>query len=535
MMQKITKFFNTSKIPLTVCLAIAAFFRLYKIDEYLTFLGDEGRDVLVVFHILHGNLTLLGPTASVGGFFLGPIYYYMMAPFLLLFNYNPVGPAVMVALIGVLTVGLLYKVVDDFFGKVPAFFVSFLYAISPLAVIYSRSSWNPNPVPFFTLLLMYTLYLSISKKSNKLIIVAGILFGILLQLHYLATFLGVVVFFYFLILSIIHKKAVIDRIRLFITRCLFFALGILIGWSPFLAFEVRHGFQNIQSIMKFILSSGDTGNNSKYFFIVQDVFLRIFGRLLLAYPKYEDLHLFSSTTILIWSIFSIGIGLTSIVSMGIILYKTKKEKKSYPGILLFLLWAITCVFLFGFYKKPIYDYYLGILYPIPFIFLAGFVYFIQSKWKKSYIVFSLLFICMIFLSIQDRPFKNPGNHQLDQVRQISEFVLSKTDNKPFNFAVISAGGNSDYAYRYFFEAKNRTPVTIQFPGADPERKSVTDQLLIVCESLPCHPLGYSLWEVAGFGQAEIVGEWNVSVLKVYKLKHFKEPKSACAPGLVCRS
>ena len=88
------------KFALLLILLVAAFMRLYRIQDYMTFLGDEGRDVLVVYNILHGHLTLLGPTSSVGGFFLGPIYYYFMAPFLWLFNYNPVGPAVMVAFFG---------------------------------------------------------------------------------------------------------------------------------------------------------------------------------------------------------------------------------------------------------------------------------------------------------------------------------------------------------------------------------------------------------------------------------------------------
>ena len=57
---------------MAIILAIAAFMRLYKIQDYMTFLGDEGRDVLVVYNILHGHLTLLGPTSSVGGFFFGP-------------------------------------------------------------------------------------------------------------------------------------------------------------------------------------------------------------------------------------------------------------------------------------------------------------------------------------------------------------------------------------------------------------------------------------------------------------------------------
>lgn len=102
---------------------------------------------------------------------------------------------------------------------------------------------------------------------------------------------------------------------------------------------------------------------------------------------------------------------------------------------------------------------------------------------------------------------------------IAKFVLSKTDNKPFNFALI-ASGNSDFAYRYFFSVAKRDPVTIENVQIDPQRKTVTDQLLIVCEQVDCEPRGHPLWEVAGFGRAEIAGEWNVSVVKVYKLVHF---------------
>ena len=34
--------------PLLTILLVGAYLRLYKINEYLTFLGDEGRDVLIV-------------------------------------------------------------------------------------------------------------------------------------------------------------------------------------------------------------------------------------------------------------------------------------------------------------------------------------------------------------------------------------------------------------------------------------------------------------------------------------------------------
>src|SRR3989344_8452788 len=142
--------FSISEIFFILIIFFASFLRLYRIGDYMTFLGDEGRDVLVAYNILHGNLTLLGPTASVGGFFLGPIYYYFMVPFLWLFSYNPVGPAVMVALFGIATVFLVYKISSEFFGRRVAFIASSLYSISPLVIAYSRSSWNPNLMPFFS-------------------------------------------------------------------------------------------------------------------------------------------------------------------------------------------------------------------------------------------------------------------------------------------------------------------------------------------------------------------------------------------------
>jgi hypothetical protein len=126
---------------------------------------------------------------------------------------------------------------------------------------------------------------------------------------------------------------------------------------------------------------------------------------------------------------------------------------------------------------------------------------------------------LVWINLKGVPFRYPANRQLAQVEEISKSVINKTGNKPFNFALIALG-NSDHGYRYFFTLWGKSPITIENPRKDPERKTVAEQLLIVCETLSCQPLGNSLWEVAGFGRAEIIGEWNVSVVKVYKLKHY---------------
>jgi hypothetical protein len=106
------------------------------------------------------------------------------------------------------------------------------------------------------------------------------------------------------------------------------------------------------------------------------------------------------------------------------------------------------------------------------------------------------------------------------VKKIASVAYDKIEGKPFNFALIT-DGNSDHGYRYFFEIWGHPPVVIENTQNDPERKTVTDQLIVICETIDCQPLGNSLWEVAGFGRAEIVGSWDVPFVKIYKLVHYK--------------
>src|SRR5580704_14481071 len=227
---------KTSLILLILILLLAAFMRLYMISDYMTFLGDEGRDVLVALGILQGHFTLLGPRASAGDFFTGPIYYYFMAPFLWLFHLDPVGPAVMVALFGIATVWLVYHVGKEFFDKKTGLIAAALYAVSPLVITYSHSSWNPNTVPFFSLLTLYVLYKAVTTvRSWKYYMLVGFLLGICIQLHYISLFLAVIVAVsLFLMHWFLNNKILIVPL---VKNYLEIFVGFLIGFSPFIAFE----------------------------------------------------------------------------------------------------------------------------------------------------------------------------------------------------------------------------------------------------------------------------------------------------------
>lgn len=369
---------NKERILLIIILLLGAYLRLYKISQYMTFLGDEGRDVLIVKRmIVDHKFTLLGPTASVGGFFLGPIYYYFMLPFLWAWQLDPTGPAVMVALFGIATIYLVYRLGREMFGQYAAFVASSLYALSPLVIAYSRSSWNPNIVPFFSTLLVYSLWNLTRKSSNYYPLLVGLALGIGIQLHYLFLFLFIVTALWLVCLRFM-------KVHYSPWTLLYILAGFILGNSLFIIFEVRHGFPNTQSIINFIFHGKDTGFSLlTYIGSVADVVLRLYGRLILRMPDKGILVNMPDTIRMRWmTLYNIA----TIGSLGYILYsyirnirksdkhqKTKNEgitqqiKMEKTGLLLMCCWLFIVIILFGFYKKEIYDYYFGIIFTGPFL------------------------------------------------------------------------------------------------------------------------------------------------------------------------
>ncbi|MCR4325014.1 MAG: glycosyltransferase family 39 protein [Candidatus Curtissbacteria bacterium] len=474
---------------LAVVLVAAIFLRFWQIREYVIFLGDEGRDSIVLRNmIINKRPTFLGPTASVGGFYLGPIYYWMAAPFLLLSAFDPIGPSYLVATIGVATVLLLYKFVKDIVGFWPAIIASSLYATAPLIVRYSRSSWNPNPLPFFALLMLYMIYLGIKKNSLKYFLFAGMSFGIAIQLHYLA-------------INLIPIAAIIVLLNLnyrkLLPALLLGLAGSIITFSPFLLFEVKHNFPNFRTILEFVTRDATHGYKS---YDLISIFGN-FGNIFL--EEISKLKGTIITRIVLW-----GLGLGAIA--GVIKYWKDKDKRL--AFTLSAIWFLGGLLFLRFYTGQIYDYYFGFMFPAPFLLLGVII---GPLWRKNLAKLIVIAFSIIAISwfLKNEFYTSPPNNIIKQTEEIAEAVIEKSEGKPYNFALISSS-NSDHAYRYFLEIKGHKPTSLE--------TLVTDQLLIVCESKDCHPLGHSLWEIAAFGRGEIVSEWELEDLgiKVVKLRHW---------------
>ncbi|MBI3341898.1 hypothetical protein HY024_02140, partial [Candidatus Curtissbacteria bacterium] len=177
-------------------------------------------------------------------------------------------------------------------------------------------------------------------------------------------------------------------------------------------------------------------------------------------------------------------------------YKNK-EKRIYYSI--GFIWFFGGLFALKFYMGQIFDYYFGFMFPAPF-FLFGIL--TALVWKNLYskIVVVLFTAACIAWFLPNEFYKSPPNHLINQTEDVANFVIDKSEGKPFNFALIS-DHNSDYAYRYFLEVHGHNPTELE--------TMITNQLLVVCEAQECSPQGYPTWEIAGFGRAEIAGQWTL--------------------------
>jgi len=483
---------------LLIILLIGGFLRFYRIKEYMTFLGDEGRDALVVKRIIIDHkFTLLGPITSVGSMYMGPIYYYFMVPFLWLWHFDPVGPSIMVALFAELTIALIFLLGTEFFSPIAGLIAAFLYAVSPLTVNYGRSSWNPNIVPFFSLLIIYSLLKLIVKRQHQWFLVIGLALGVLLQLHYVTL----------MFIPIIFVCLIFYRPHLKLNQYFGGTIAFFTSYSPFLLFELRHQFVNTRAAWHFVTTqkSGQPFNLFTIFATISDVVVRLFWRLVVV------------TNAEFTKLFLLGL----VMTLYIYFRNSKRNLKNRLSLNILLLWLIIGIISFGLYSGIIYDYYFGGLFAAPFILTAIALTFL---WQKSYfgkLVTLLTVFLLTFFSLQKSHLWMPPSNLLNNTEKIARFIYDKTEGQPYNFALI-ANKNSDHAYRYFLEIWGHQPVIIENPVNDPERKTVTSQLLIVCEEKVCQPLGHPLWEIAGFGQAEITGEWKVVTTTILRLVHYQK-------------
>jgi len=455
----------------------------------MEFLGDQGRDVVIIKDFLqNGNLFFIGPQTSIGNMYLGPWFYYLIAPSLFLANYSPVGPAIFIALLSIATVFLLYYIGNRWFSRSVGLISAFLFAISPVVIKYSNFIWNPNIMPFFSLLFIFFFFEAFRLKKYHYFLYASLAFVMVMNSHYLGLALLPLtgLFWLYNFIKFIRSKS--PELKPFIKFTLFAALIFILSLTPQILFDIKHNGQNIKALTTFFTQRETTVNIKPYkaIPIVPSLFNQINTRLLSG--KNENI--------------GVIISLAIIVGLLPLLLKSKKQK---PTFWIIFFWYLSGLVALALYKQHIYDHYFAFLFPAVFL-LAGFLIH-----KFKYIGISFLILITIF-SFLENPFRYQPNNQLQTVNQITNLIISNSNNQSFNFALL-AKQNYDPPYRYFLNTKQTKMVNLP--------TNLAEQLFVVCEpfQIECNPIGNPEYNIAAFGWAKIDQQWDVNGIKVFKLVH----------------
>lgn len=484
---------NTSEFFLLALIILAgAFLRFYRIYDFATFLGDEGRDALVVKRIIVDHkFTLLGPMTSIGNMYLGPIYYYFTIIPLWLFRLDPVGPAIMVATIGTLTILLVFLVGKDFFGTVAGLVSSLLYAVSPLIITHTRSSWNPNPMPFFATLTVYPVYKALVSRDGRWLMLGAASLGVALQLHY----------FGLLLIPIVLVLPLVARIKLPLKFYFWALISFLLIFSPIVLFEFRHQFVVSKAVWRFISDKKQTSLNIfSNLSLLWPIYKRLFARLVCAQRSWLGTFL---------AVLSTGVLLGKLVRRFL-----KKGTATDLAYLTLFLWLAVGLFGTSFHQGDIHDHYLGFLFPTPFLvcgFLASLAW--PKKLGRGMIVAATLGLVVLNI-LNTSPISGVGpNYQIERSKIVAGAIARDVGEEKFNVALVSP--THDFRamnYRYFLEVFGKTPQGY-------ENYHDIETLYLIVEKDKIDPLTVPAWEIQSFGPKKLEKAFKFDFeVEVFKLK-----------------
>jgi 4-amino-4-deoxy-L-arabinose transferase-like glycosyltransferase len=229
-----------------IIIVVAIGLRSVHHSDWLVFKSDQARDAIIMNQAMaHGitSLPLLGPEAGSTGFHLGPISYYFQYFSGKIFGGTAESFAYPDLVFGVLTIPLLFLLLQRFIPLPLSLWFTALASVSLFLVTFSRFTWNPNSLPFFTTLFALFFLEAIERKGATrrwLLVGAATCAGIIAQLHLVAIAGLLIGLTMFLILS--------RSLRL---REIFFGIAIVTALQfPIFVHEWKTGGENTEALKK---------------------------------------------------------------------------------------------------------------------------------------------------------------------------------------------------------------------------------------------------------------------------------------------
>ncbi|HZZ98662.1 MAG TPA: hypothetical protein VFG51_01890, partial [Candidatus Saccharimonadia bacterium] len=205
-------------------------------------------DAWMLQRLAHGELTLIGPTSGVPGFFLGPLWYYIGLPGYFLGGGNPIVICLWYVAVASLALPLFWKIGHLLFkNSSAAQLCAYALALCPGSIGRSVFIWNP----LLSLPLMATAYYGFlrARESRKFLVLGFFAAALTLQ----SEFAYAVFFLPVLFILIPWLRAKFDWKDFFWS-----AVAIGVTLLPQAAFEARHQFLMTKALLGSMSAMGTT-------------------------------------------------------------------------------------------------------------------------------------------------------------------------------------------------------------------------------------------------------------------------------------
>lgn len=362
---------------------LAFFLRVYKLQSLFAFGHEQDLQAWIIKDILiDKHLRLIGQETSIHGVFIGPLYYYMLIPFYAIFKLNPLSGYIPITLISLITLLSVYFVTNNLYNKKTALIASLIYAVSPTIVFLDR--WLvPTQTTLLWTIWFYFVLVKSSRGNLKPLPILIILIGLIWHIHvaFIPLLILVPIAFY---LSKNNFKKEIEKVNKKYLKISVVAFLLLL--SPFVAFEMRHNFQQTKAIFNINKVASTEGVELREGVFKVEVIAEYMNRVIWqtlfpnVNPKYP----------MIWKIPA-----TYFIFLLLIIVIYKKKLISKNELIIFLLWLLDVFAGQYFSKHLISDYYFNNLIILALIIFSLFASYLSSiKFLRFFIFVGLIIFAL---------------------------------------------------------------------------------------------------------------------------------------------
>ncbi|NTV41280.1 MAG: hypothetical protein HGA61_03355 [Candidatus Moranbacteria bacterium] len=447
--------------------------RTYQFHNWMRFSVDQVRDAGIVSAALENKepLPLLGPKAGTTTFKLGSIYYHFSYFSAKVFGNYPDKMAYPSLFSAILAIPLMYFLARKYFSKKVALSIMAVMSFSYLLVISSRFSSNPNVVPFFLLLYLYSMLELLdgqNKRSYFWSVLVGLALGVSVQLH--TTLLVIMPLMTLGILGFLLKD---KRVGVFKNFFIIFVVALFFNISQ-LNYEINNDWANSKIFLASLSSKSKTETSLfEKVYLVSTCQLQANSYMISSLIPDVEIknnsdnatcnHIFQNPKggldkkLAYYSNIFASV-LFSVFGYGLFYRRFKKErdksKQSFLGLL--LLFQFLAFVVFVPVAEMLHTGYFNILFPVPLVMFGLLVEFVLVKFKKKGKIIVLVLLTLLLLSSLAKSYQlalrymdgkenNSRNVTLGEIERMSKYVLSNSAGN----SKVYFSGQKDLVDRYY--------------------------------------------------------------------------------------